>query len=189
MSRLTLSAARSPAEPFHPSTHETIDATVQHLEATMIAAAVLATTLLQPANETTWWRTEGAEVSQESNLNVCALFVFRQEKAVGFLWDKDALTGIMFLNEKWNFKPSETRAAVRIGDHWISETADIDWFQATEQRNTMMVPIRYYPVESLLRRADSVSLRGQDGDFDVPLDRGKMPRLLDAVTTCRQHLT
>lgn len=28
----------------------------------MIAATVIATTLLQPAGDTTWWRTEGAEV-------------------------------------------------------------------------------------------------------------------------------
>jgi len=155
----------------------------------MIAAAVLATALLQPANEITWWRTDGAEVTQQPNLNVCALFFFRSEKAVGFLWDKNALAGIMFLNEKWDFRPSETRAAVRIGNSWISENDGIDWFQAAEQRNTMIVRIRYYPVESLLREADSVSLRRQDGDVDIQLDRGKTPRLLEAVTACRKHLT
>ena len=155
----------------------------------MIAATILAATLLQPAGDTTWWRTEGAGVVQESEQNVCALFVFQQKYAVSFLWDKTALTGMVFFNEQWNFPPSETRVAVRIGSYWISEKADIGWFPAIEEKTTLMVPIRYYSVESLLSNANSVSLRHQDADLDIPLDKTKMPKLLEAVAACRRHLT
>jgi hypothetical protein len=51
-----------------------------------------------------------------------------------------------------------------------------------------MVPIRYDPVERLLNRATSVSLRHQDADFNLPLDKKKMPKLLKKVATCRKHL-
>ena len=64
----------------------------------------------------------------------------------------------------------------------------MDWFQATEKKNALMVPIRYDPVESLLSNATSVSLRRQDADFNMPLDKTKMPTLLKAVSTCRSHL-
>ena len=154
----------------------------------MIAATVLAATLLQPAGDTTWWRTKGAEVIQEADQNVCALFVFEQKDAVGFFWDKAGLTGIAFFNEQWNFSPSESRVAVRIGNNWISENGGIDWFRATEKKNALMVPIRYDPAENLLSKATSVSLRRQDGDFSMPLDKTKMPTLLKAVSTCRGRL-
>ena len=100
----------------------------------MITAMVLAATLLQPIRDKTWRRTEGAEVMQEADQNVCALFVFQQkDAAVGFFWDKAGLTSIVFFNEQWNFPPSETTVAVRIGNNWISENGGIDWFQATEK--------------------------------------------------------
>ena len=154
----------------------------------MIAATVLAATLLQPVGDTTWWRTKGAEVIQEADQNVCALFVFEQKDAVGFFWDKAGLTGIAFFNEQWNFSPSESRVAVRIGNNWISENGGIDWFRATEKKNALMVPIRYDPAENLLSNATSVSLRRQDADFSMPLDKGKMPTLLKAVSACRGRL-
>ena len=154
----------------------------------MIAATVLAATLLQPVGDTTWWRTQGAEVLQEANQNVCALFVFQQKDAVGFFWEKAGLSGIVFFNEQWNFSPSETKVAVRIGSNWIGQNGDIDWFQATEKKNALMVPVRYDPVESLLSNATSVSLRRKDADFNMPLDKSKMPKLLEAVATCRKHL-
>jgi hypothetical protein len=154
----------------------------------MLAATVLAATLLQPVGDTTWWRTKGAEVIQEAGQNVCALFVFEQKDAVGFFWDKAGLTSIVFFNEQWNFSPSETKVAVRIGSNWISENGGVDWFRATEKKNALLVPIRYDPVETLLRNATSVSLRRQDADFNVPLDKKKMPSLLNAVSNCRRHL-
>jgi hypothetical protein len=155
---------------------------------TMIAAAVLAATLLQPVGDTTWWHTKGAEVMQEADQNVCALFVFERKDAVGFFWDKAGLTSIVFFNEQWNFSPSETKVAVRIGNNWISEKGGMDWFRATEKKNALMVPIRYDPVENLLSNATSVSLRRQDADFNMPLDKSKMPTLLKAVSACRGHL-
>jgi hypothetical protein len=154
----------------------------------MIAAAILASSLLLPVGNTTWWRTEGAEVIQEADQNACALFVFQRGDAVGFMWDKVALTGIVFFNDKWNFSPSETRAAVRIGRDWVSATPDVEWFRATEQKNALVVPIRYYPVERLLNNANSVTLRHDGADFNVPLDRTKMPKLLAAAVECRNHL-
>ena len=154
----------------------------------MIAATVLAATLLQPVGDTTWWRTKGAEVIQEADQNVCALFVFEQKDAVAFFWDKAGLTGIAFFNEQWNFSQSESRVAVRIGNNWISENGGIDWFRATEKKNALMVPIRYDPAENLLSNATSVSLRRQDADFSMPLDKRKMPTLLKAVSACRGHL-
>ena len=155
----------------------------------MIAAAVLATTLLQPVGDTTWWRTDGAEVMQEADQNVCALFVFQQkEAAVGFFWDKAGLTSIVFFNEQWNFAPSETTVAVRIGNNWISENGGIDWLRATEKKNALMVPVRYDPVDSLLSNATSISLHRQDADFSLSLDKKKMPKLLEAVAACRKHL-
>jgi hypothetical protein len=156
----------------------------------MIIASVIAaaTTLMQPADDTTWWRTKGAEVIQETGQNVCALFFFQRENAVGFLWDKSALTGVVFFNERWSFEPGETRAAVRIGDNWIADNAGIDWFRATVEKDALMVPIRYYPVESMLKNASVVSVRHQNSEFEVQVDKAKMPKLLEAVTTCRQHL-
>jgi hypothetical protein len=159
------------------------------LAAAILATALSATTLLQPIGDTTWWRIKGAEVMQKADQNVCALFVFQQpDAAVGFFWDKAGLSSIVFFNEQWNFSPSETRVAVRIGSNWISENGGIDWFQATEKKNALMVPIRYDPVERLLSRATSVSLRHQDADFNLPLDKRKMPKLLKKVATCRKHL-
>lgn len=155
----------------------------------MLAATVLATALLQPTGDTVWWRTQGAEVSQQSDQNVCSLYVFKPEKAVGFMWDKKAFTGLVFFDEKWNFKASETKAAVRIDNRWISANSDADWFRATEEKNALMVPIRYYPVENLLRHAGSVSVRHQTGELDIALDPQRMPQLLDAVDNCRRHLT
>ena len=156
---------------------------------TMITAAILAATLLQPIGDKTCWRIEGAEVMQEADQNVCALFVFQQQDAaVGFFWDKAGLTSIVFFNEQLNFSPSETTVAVRIGNNWISENGGIDWFQATEKNNALMIPIRYRPVESLLNNATSVSLRHQDADVNLPLDKGKMRKLLKSVATCRKHL-
>jgi hypothetical protein len=155
----------------------------------MITTMVLAATLLQPIGDKTWRRTEGAEVMQEADQNVCALFVFQQkDTAVGFFWDKAGLTSIVFFNEQWNFPPSETTVAVRIGNNWISENGGIDWFQATEKNNALAVPIRYHRVESLLTNATSVSLRRQDADVNMPLDKIKMRKLLKAVATCRKHL-
>ncbi len=153
----------------------------------MIAAAAIASTLLYPIGDTTWWRTDGAEVTQESDQNACALFFFRQQNAVGFLWDKTALTGIVFFNEGWNFAPHETQAAIRIGDYWISKTSGIDWLPATEESNALMVPVRY-SVEPLLKGADAISVRHQNVDFSITVDKKKIPKLLAAVTTCRQHL-
>ena len=154
----------------------------------MLAASIISATLLQPIGDTVWWRTEGAEVTQQSDQKVCSLFVFQPAKAVGFLWDKKAFAGVVFFNDKWDFRPSETQAAVRIGDRWISENSDVDWFRATEEKNALMVPIRFYPVESLLRNAGSVSLRHEDADLDLLFDKRKMPQLLDAVDNCRRHL-
>ena len=154
----------------------------------MIAAAILASSLLQPVGSTIWWRTEGAEVIQEADQNACALFVFQQKDAVGFMWDRDAFTGIVFFNLQWNFRPSETRVAISIGREWISASRDVDWFKATEQQNILAVPIRYYPVENLLGRANSVMLRHDGADFSLPLDRTKMPKLLTAVIECCKHL-
>jgi hypothetical protein len=154
----------------------------------MIAAAVLATTLFQPVGDTTWWRTEGAEVMQEADQNVCALFSFQQKDAVGFFWDKAGLTSIVFFNEQWDFSPNETTVAVRIGNKWVSQNGGIDWLRATEKKNALMVPIRYDPVDSLLSTATSISLRRHDADFNLPLDKSKMPKLLKAVATCRKHL-
>jgi hypothetical protein len=154
----------------------------------MIAAAVLATTLLQPVSETIWWSTDGAEVMQEADQNVCVLFSFQQKEAVSFFWDKAGLTSIVFFNEQWNFARSETTVAVRIGNNWISENGGIDWFRATEKKNAIMVPVRYDPVDSLLSNATSISLRRQDAEFNLPLDKTKMPKLLEAVATCRKHL-
>jgi hypothetical protein len=154
----------------------------------MITAMLLATALLQPVGDTTWLRTEGAEVMWESDQNVCALFIFQESDAVGFFWNKTGPTSIVFFNEQWDFSPSETRVAVRIGNNWMSKNGEIDWFQAAEKKNALMVPIRYHHVESLLSKADSVSLRRQGADFELPLDKRKMPRLLKAVATCRKHL-
>jgi hypothetical protein len=154
----------------------------------MIAAAVLATTLLQPVSETIWWRTDGAEVMQEADQNVCVLFSFQQKEAVGFFCENAGLTSIVFFNEQWNFAPSETTVAVRIGNNWISENGGIDWFRATEKKNAIMVPVRYDPVDSLLSNATSISLRRQDAEFNLPLDKTRMPKLLEAVATCRKHL-
>jgi hypothetical protein len=39
-----------------------------------------------------------------------------------------------------------------------------------------------------LSNAGSVSLHHDGGDLDIPLDKTKMPKLLQAVATCRQHL-
>lgn len=108
---------------------------------------------------------------------------------MGFLWDKTALSGLVFFSQQWNFSPNNTKVSVRIGNNLISENGDIDWFRATEDQNTMMVPIRYYPVENLLSNATSVSLRHQDADLNIPLDKAKMPKLLESVATCRRHLT
>ena len=79
----------------------------------MITAMLLATALLQPVGDTTWLRTEGAEVMWESDQNVCALFIFQESDAVGFFWNKTGPTSIVFFNEQWDFSPSETRVAVR----------------------------------------------------------------------------
>jgi hypothetical protein len=105
------------------------------------------------------------------------------------MWDKAALTGIVFSNDKWNFTQSETRAAVRIGRDWVNASTDVEWFRATEQRNTLVVPIRYYPVERLLNHANSVTLRHDGADYNVPLDRTKMRRSYwrqrsSAASTC-----
>ena len=86
------------------------------------------------------------------------------------------------------FLAEPDKGCSRIGSNWISENGGIDWFQATEKKNALMVPIRYDPVESLLNNATSVSLRRQDADFNMPLDKGKMQKLLKAVATCRKHL-
>lgn len=155
----------------------------------MIAATIIAATLLQPANDTIWWKTEGAEVSQQGDQKICSLFVFESRKAVDFMWDSKAFVGFVFFNEKWNFEPSETKAAVRVGDRWISGDSGLDWFQATQEKNALMVTIRYYPVESLLRNAGSVLIRHQESDVDIDLDPKKMPQLLSAVENCRKHLT
>ena len=106
----------------------------------------------------------------------------------GFFWDKAGLTSIVFFNEQWDFSPSETKVAVRIDNNWISKNGGIDWIQATEKKNALMVPVRYDPVDSLLRNATSISLHRQDADFNLPLDKKKMPKLLKAVATCRKHL-
>jgi hypothetical protein len=76
----------------------------------------------------------------------------------------------------------------RIGNNWISQNGGIDWLRATEQKNALMIPVRYDPVDSLLSNATSISLHRQDADFNLALDKKKMPKLLKAVATCRKHL-
>jgi hypothetical protein len=155
----------------------------------MIAAiALLSAALFQPVGYTTWWNTGGAKVIQISEQNLCALYVSQQKSSVGFLWDRTALAGIVFQDDGWDFPPRKTEAAVRVGSTWISDSTEPDWFEASESKDAIAVTLRYFPVESLLSNAGSVSLRRDGGDLDIPLDRTKMPKLLQAVTTCRQHL-
>jgi hypothetical protein len=155
----------------------------------MIAAiAVLASTLLQPVGYTTWWNTGASEVIEITEQNLCALYVSQPKGSVGFIWERTALAGIVFQDDGWNFTPRKTAAAVRVGSTWISENGEPDWFEATENKDAVTVPLRYFPVESLLSNADSVSLRRGSGDVEIPLDKTKMPKLLQAVVTCRQHL-
>jgi hypothetical protein len=155
----------------------------------MIAAiAVLSAALFQPVGYTTWWNTEGARVIQISEQNLCALYVSQQKSSVGFLWDKTALAGIVFQDDGWDFPPRKTEAAIRVGSTWISDSTEPDWFEASESKDAIAVTLRYFPVESLLSNAGSVSLRRDGGDLDIPLDRSKMPKLLQAVVACRQHL-
>jgi hypothetical protein len=149
---------------------------------------LLATALVQPVAYTTWWSTDGAKVTQLPEQNLCALNVFQRKESVGFLWDKTALAGIVFLNDAWNFAPKETKVALRIGLTWINGSADVDWFPATEEKDALMVPMRHYPVEDLLSHAGSVSVRRQGAGLDIALDKSKMPKLLEAVAACRQHL-
>lgn len=155
----------------------------------MIAAiAVLAAALIQPVGYTTWWSTGSAQVIEISDQNLCALYVSQSKSSVGFLWDRTALAGIVFQDDTWNFPPRKTEAAVRVGSTWISENAEPDWFEAIENKDAITVTLRYFPLESLLSNAGSVSLHRGGGDLDVPLDKTKMPKLLQAVSTCRQHL-
>ncbi len=154
----------------------------------MIAATILVTALLEPAGNTTWWRTDGAAVIQQSDRDVCALYVFQQRDAVSFLWDKAALSDIVFFKNDWNFAPASTKVEIRIGTNWISGDADRQELQATEADNALLVHIHRYPVESLLRSAGSVSLRHSGGELNIPLDKTKMAKLLQATETCREHL-
>ena len=155
----------------------------------MIAAsAVLAASLFQPVAYNTWWSTAGAKVIEITEQNLCALYVSRPKNSVGFLWDRTALAGIVFQNDEWNLAPKRTEAAVRVGSAWISGNAEPDWFEATENKDAIAVTLRYFPVESLLSNAGSISLHRGGGDLDIPLDKTKMPKLLEAVVACRQHL-
>jgi hypothetical protein len=154
----------------------------------MIAAIAVLAALLQPVGYTTWWSTGGAQVIEISEQNLCALYVSQSKNSVGFLWDRTALAGIVFQNDEWNFPPRQTEAAVRVGSTWISANTEPDWFEAIENKDAITVTLRYFPVESLLSNAGSVSLHRGSGDLDVPLDKTKMPKLLQAVSTCRQHL-
>jgi hypothetical protein len=154
----------------------------------MISIAVLAAALIQPVANTTWWSTEGAKVIQVSGQNLCTLYISQQKRSVGFLWDRSALAGIVFQDDEWDFAPRQTRAAVRIDTTWVSGNTDIDWFEATESKDEIIVPIRYFPVESLLSTAGSVLLHRDGTDINVSLDKAKMPKLLEAVQNCRQHL-
>lgn len=154
----------------------------------MIVAMLFVTTLVQPAADTNWWSTDGAKVAQIAEQNTCALYVFQQKVSVGFLWDKTALAGVVFVHEEWKSPPRETEAAVRIGGTWISAGSGIEWFAATEEKDAVMIPIRYYPVEALLSTASSVSLRHDGAELSIPLDKTKMRSLLQAVANCRRHL-
>jgi len=154
----------------------------------MFSTIVLAAALMQPAAFTTWWSTEGAKVIQMPGQNICALYISRQKGSVGFLWDRSALAGIVFQDDGWNLPPRQTKAAIRIGSTWVSGDTEIDWFEATENKDEVIVPLRYFPVESLLSTAGSVSLYRDGADSSVSLDKTKMPKLLEAVQTCRQHL-
>jgi|SRR6516162_8385534 hypothetical protein len=154
----------------------------------MISTAILAAALIQTAAYTTWWSTEGARVIQVAGQNLCTLYIAEQKRSVGFLWDRSALAGIVFQDDEWDFPPRQTKAAVRIGTTWVSGSSDIDWFEATESKDEVVVPLRYFPVESLLSTAGSVSLHRDGTDLNVSLDKAKMPKLLDAVQNCRQHL-
>jgi hypothetical protein len=152
------------------------------------AVPVLAAALLQPVDYTTWWSTGRAEVIEISEQHLCALYISQPKGSVGFLWDRTALAGIVFQDDEWNFLPRRTEAAVRVGATWISENGEPDWFEATENKDAITVTLRYFPVEMLLNNADSVSLHRSSGDIDIPLDKTKMPKLLQSVSTCRQHL-
>jgi hypothetical protein len=154
----------------------------------MISTIVLAAALIQPAGFTTWWSTEGAKVIQVPGQNLCTLYISKQQGSVGFLWDRTALAGIVFQDDGWDLPPRQTKAAIRIGSTWVSGNAEIDWFEATENKDEIIVPLRYFPVESLLSNANSVSLYLDGADLNVSLDKTKMPKLLNAVQTCRQHL-
>lgn len=155
----------------------------------MIAATVvLATTLFQPVDYVTWWNTDGAKVIQISDQNLCTLYISQPTSSVGFLWDRTALAGIVFQDDGWNFPPRRTEAAIRVGSTWISGNTEPDWFEATENKDAITITLRYFPVESLLSKAGSVSLRRDGGDLDIPLDKTKMPKLLQGVEACRQHL-
>jgi hypothetical protein len=104
------------------------------------------------------------------------------------VWERTALAGIVFQYDDWNFPLRQTKAAVRIDSTWVSGNADIDWFEATENKDEIIVPIRYFPVESLLSNAGSVSLHREGAELNVALNKAKMPKLLDAVQDCRTHL-
>ncbi len=155
----------------------------------MIAATVvLAAALFHPVGYTTWWSTEGAKVIEISEQNLCALYIAQPKTSVGFLWDRAALQGIVFQDDDWNFPARKSEAAIRIGSTWISENGEPDWFEDSEDKDAITVTLRYFPVESLLSKASSVSLHRGEGDLNIALDKTKMPRLLQALVTCRQHL-
>jgi hypothetical protein len=151
------------------------------------ANILLAAALLQPGF-TTWWTTDNAKVVELPDQSLCALYVTQQKNSVGFLWDRNALAGVVFQDDAWNFPPAKTAAAVRVGSTWISDSTQPDWFDATENKDLVVVTLRYFPVESLLSNAGSVSLRRNGGDLDIRLDKAKMPKLLQALVQCRQHL-
>jgi hypothetical protein len=160
----------------------------------VFGAAILAAATAQAKPlETDWWRSNGAAVKEYTDAQegaVCSLFLYRPNATLAVTWTRSNAEKISFHENDWWFQPDQQLAvAMEIGDSWLDGSlgGNPPHLMADTQRDHLSVTIEQ-PIESLLEKATSVTVRLADRETSVDVDTHTMRKLLRAVKRCRAVL-
>jgi hypothetical protein len=152
-----------------------------------------ATAHARPDSQIIWWRTTGAIVKEYDDARkgtVCSLFLSGPHATLAFTWTRSNAEDIAFYKNDWWFQPDQQLAvAVKIGAFWLhGPLGGTPPSLMAETRRDHLSVTTDQPMQPLLQKARSVTVKLADREASVEVDTRKMRKLLKAVRRCRSVL-
>lgn len=156
----------------------------------LLPVLVATTLIITPAKETVWWKTTGSQVleNRDKDHAECTLWLHGTDGGVFFNWMQGGTLTALVVDQAWQFADNvKLSVAIQIGDTWVSN----------EHGSTVMDGIGHdmsinftlsRPIDEMLRTADHVRVLTSHGEFNIPLDHGKVDKAIEIVHKCRDTL-